>query len=132
MQAIRMRPMGEQRTHDRSGPYPYRGKTLYEWMPAVVERIVENFDPFRIIVFGSVARGDANYDSDIDLLIVFDEVEWAEKRNVTVEIRRTLADFPVPKDIVVTDVNEIRRRGHLVGPILRPALEEGRVVYERP
>ncbi len=110
----------------------YEGKTLEEWLPSVVERIAENFDPLRIILFGSLARGEVGYDSDIDLLVVFDEVEWEKKREVTREIRRSLADFPVPKDIIVTDVDEIRRRGHLVGPILRPALEEGKIVYERP
>ncbi|MBA2691073.1 MAG: nucleotidyltransferase domain-containing protein, partial [Rubrobacter sp.] len=92
----------------------------------------ENFDPLKIVVFGSVARGDANYDSDIDLLVVFDHVEWAEKRNVTREVRRSLNGIPVPVDVVVTDVDEIRRRGHIVGTILRPALGEGKVAYERP
>jgi uncharacterized protein len=126
-----MHSMGQSRTN-RTRLFLYEGKTLYEWLPAVVERVAERFDPLKIIVFGSVARGEANHDSDIDLLVVFDEIEWAEKRNVTVEIRRALARFPVPKDVIVTDVGELRRRGHLVGPMLRPALEEGRVVYERP
>lgn len=126
-----MRGMGKPRA-DGTDPSLYEGKTLHEWLPAIVERVVERFDPLKIIVFGSVARGEANYDSDIDLLVVFHEVERDKKRNLTVEIRRALARFPVPKDIIVTDVDEIRRRGRLVGPMLRPALEEGRVVYERP
>ncbi len=115
----------------RTGLFLYEGKTLEEWLPSVVDRVVERFDPLQMILFGSLARGEVNYDSDIDLLVVFDRVELENKRKLTVEVRRTLAHFPVPKDIVVTDVDEIRRRGHLVGPILRPALEEGRVVYER-
>jgi uncharacterized protein len=122
--------MGRSETDGRR-LFLYEGKTLYEWLPAIVERVAERFDPVKIIVFGSVARGEANYDSDIDLLVIFDEIARAEKRNVTVEIRRALARFPVPKDVIVTDVDEIRRRGHLVGPMLCPALEEGRVVYER-
>ena len=122
--------MGQSET-DGKPLFLYEGKTLYEWLPAIVERVAERFDPLKIIIFGSVARGEANYDSDIDLLVVFDEIARAEKRNVTVEMRRALARFPVPKDVIVTDVDEIRRRGHLVGPMLRPALEEGRVVYER-
>ena len=126
-----MGDMGTSRA-GRPGLFLYDGKTLEEWLPAIVERVVERFDPLKIVVFGSVARGETSYDSDIDLLVVFDEVGRAEKRNVTVEIRRALARFPVPKDIIVTDVDEIRRRGHLVGPMLRPALEEGKVVYERP
>lgn len=126
-----MRGVGTPRA-DRMGLPLYEGKTLHEWLPVVVERVVERFDPLKVIVFGSVARGEVDYDSDIDLLVVFDEVERARKRDVTVEIRRALARFPVPKDIIVTDVDEIRRRGRLVGPVLRPALEEGRVVYERP
>ena len=126
-----MRDVGEPRK-GRTDPSLYEGKTLEEWLPAIVGQIVERFDPLKIVVFGSVVRGDATDDSDIDLLVVFDEVEWAEKRDLTVAIRRALARLPVPKDIIVPDVDEIRRRGHLVGPMLRPALEEGRVVYERP
>lgn len=109
----------------------YKGKTLDKWLPEVVERIVERFDPLRVILFGSLARGELNYDSDIDMLIVFPEVEREDKRALTVEIRRALSDMPVPKDIVVTDLNEISRRGDLVGTVLRPALREGKVLYER-
>lgn len=109
----------------------YRGRTLENWVPEAVERIVEAFDPLKIILFGSVARGDAGRDSDIDLLVVFEHVEWERKRELTVEVLRVLADLPAPKDVVVTDLDEISRRGDLVGTVLRPALREGRVVYER-
>lgn len=122
--------MGTSRT-GRTGLFLYEGKTLEEWLPSLVERVVERFDPQKVVLFGSLARGEPNYDSDVDLLVVFDHLELEDKRPLTVEIRRALAHFPVPKDIVVTDVDEIERRGHLVGPILRPALEEGRAVYER-
>ena len=115
----------------RSGLFLYRGKTIEEWLPAVVERVAERFDPLKVVLFGSLARGEPNYDSDVDLLVVFDHVKLEDKRPLVVEIRCVLAEIPVPVDIVVTDVDEIRRRGHLVGPILRPALEEGKVVYER-
>ncbi len=123
--------MGKPHT-DRSGLFLYEGKTIEEWLPVVVERVVERFDPLKVILFGSLARGEPNYDSDVDLLVVFDRVERENKRGLTVEIRRALAEIPVPVDVVVTDVDEIQRRGHLVGPILRPALEEGKVLYERP
>ncbi len=116
----------------RPGLFLYEGKTLEEWLPSVVERVVERFDPLKVILFGSLARGEANYDSDIDLLVVFEHVEWEDKRELAVDIRRALAGIPVPLDIIVTDVDEIDRQGHIVGTVLRPALREGRVAYERP
>jgi predicted nucleotidyltransferase len=98
-------------------------------LPEAIERIVCRFDPLRIILFGSWARGDARPDSDIDLLVVLPEVE--NKRHTMVEIMRALNGLPASKDVLVTTPDEIRRRGDLVGDVLRPALREGKVVYER-
>ena len=42
-----------------------------DFISIMTERIVRNFDPLQIILFGSRARGDADRDSDIDLLVVF-------------------------------------------------------------
>jgi predicted nucleotidyltransferase len=110
----------------------YKGRTLDEWLPEVVERIVERFDPLRVILFGSLARGEANYDSDIDLFVVFDEVEWENKRKLTVEIRSSIADLAVPVDVIIADLDEIRRRGKIVGTVPHAALHEGKVLYDRP
>ncbi len=125
-----MRGMGRPRTN-RTGLFLYEGKTIEEWLPSVVERVVERFDPLKVVLFGSLARGEANYDSDIDLLVVFDSVELENKRELTLEIRRALAEIPVPVDVIVTDVEEIDRQGHIVGTVLRPALREGTLMYER-
>ena len=116
---------------DAKGMFLYKGKTLEEWVPEAVERVVEHFDPLKVILFGSLARDEANYHSDIDLLVVFSEVEREDKHALTVEILRVLADLPAPKNVVVTDLDEIKRRGDLVGTDLRPALREGKVLYER-
>ena len=122
--------MGTSRT-GRSGLFLYEGKTLEEWLPSVVELVAGWFDPLKVVLFGSLARGEANYDSDIDLLVVFDHVKLEDKRSLTVEIRRALAEIPVPVDVIVADVDEILRQGHIVGTVLRPALREGKVFYER-
>jgi predicted nucleotidyltransferase len=103
--------------------------TTAEYISSLTERIVAHCDPLRIILFGSVARGESGPDSDIDLLVVLSEV--TDKRKAAIDIRRKLSDLRVGKDIVVTTPDEIARRGHLVGTILRPALREGKVLYER-
>ncbi len=96
---------------------------------AMVQKIVHGFAPLRVILFGSRARGEANPDSDVDLLVVFDQAP--DKRQLAIAIRRTLRDFMVPKDILVTTPEEIRRTGRVVGTVLRSAIKDGKVLYER-
>jgi len=111
------------------GEFFYRGRTAGAWIPDIVSRIVARFDPLKIVLFGSHARGDQGPDSDVDLMVVLEKVE--DKREVAIEIRRALADIPVPIDLIPTDPAEIEIRGDLIGTILRPALREGRVLYDR-
>ncbi len=103
--------------------------TMAEIIQAMTERLVRDFDPLRVVLFGSHARGEAGRHSDVDLLVVLSEVE--DKRQAAIAMREALADFLVPKDVIVTTPQEIARRGHLVGTVLRPALREGKVLYER-
>jgi len=100
-----------------------------EMLPVIIDRIVRGFQPERIILFGSHARGEAGQHSDIDLLVVLPEV--TDKRKAAVAIAQALGDLTVSKDIIVTTPEEIIRRGDLVGTVLRPALREGKVLYER-
>ena len=95
----------------------------------MIERIVQQFDPVRIILFGSRARGAGRPDSDYDLLVILSKVE--DNRRAVVAILRALNGVPASKDIVVTTPDEIRIRGNTLGLVLRPALREGKVVYER-
>ena len=92
-------------------------------------RIVRDFHPVQIILFGSHARGEAHPHSDVDLLVVFSEC--ADKRNAAIEIRRVLKDMLVPKDIIVSTPEELARQRDLVGTVLRSAQREGKVLYER-
>jgi predicted nucleotidyltransferase len=99
------------------------------YLNEVIDRIARKFNPVRIILFGSWARGEAREDSDLDLLVVLPKVE--HKRKAAIEILRTLNGLPISKDVVVTTPEEIKARGHIVGDVLRPALQEGKIIYER-
>ena len=101
--------------------------TTSEAIDIMVERIVAEFHPLRIILFGSQARGDAGPDSDVDLLVVLPQVE--NKRKTMVAILSALRDMPVAKDVVVTTPDEISEWGDVIGTVLRPALREGKVIY---
>ena len=95
----------------------------------MVNRIVRRFDPSRVMLFGSQSRGAASEWSDVDLLVVMGEV--ADKRQAAIEIRRSLGDLQISKDIVVTTPDEIAQRGHVVGTVLHAAIREGKILYER-
>ena len=103
--------------------------TIAEIISIMVNRIVDQFHPNSILLFGSQARGDARESSDIDLLVVMSDV--TDKRQTAVEIRGLLRDLPVSKDIVVTTPDEIARRGHIMGTLIHAALQDGKIVYER-
>jgi len=53
-------------------PKPAGSVELPEAVREIIDRIVEGYDPERIIVFGSYARGDASPDSDLDVLVIKD------------------------------------------------------------
>lgn len=95
----------------------------------MTQRIIDEFKPSQIILFGSHARGDAQPSSDVDLLVVFPKVD--SKRQQAVAIRELLADLPMAKDIIVTTPQEIEEYGDLVGTVLHPALREGKLLYDQ-
>jgi len=95
----------------------------------MARRIAKRFHPEKVILFGSYARGTAGPDSDADLLVVFGSVK--NKRRKAAEIYGHLGATGLPKDIVVTSKNEVRKYGEVVGTIIRPAMQEGLTLYER-
>jgi predicted nucleotidyltransferase len=106
-----------------------RKNRLERIIDEMVLRIVERFDPERIILFGSAARGDATRDSDVDLLVVM-PVE-GPKHKKQVQIRVALHDIRIPKDIIVTTPEDFEWRKEIPGTIEYPAVHEGKVLYAR-
>ena len=84
-------------------------------------------DPLQIILFGSQARGDADQQSDINLLVVF--AELSDKRKDALDIIRTLSDLPAAKDILVSTPEELERHRPRIRSVLRYAQREGKVLY---
>jgi predicted nucleotidyltransferase len=93
----------------------------------VVRRIVEVASPDRIVLFGSAARGRMGPDSDLDLLVVKSGVP--HRRRLAQQIYGRLLGLTVPIDVIVVTPEDIERYREKVGPIVGPALKEGRIVY---
>lgn len=84
--------------------------------------------PVKIILFGSYARGDARYDSDIDFLVV--ESAVPNRRSEMARLRNILRPLRIPVDVIVASEAELREWSHLPGHILYWALKEGKALHE--
>ncbi len=98
-----------------------------ELLTEITRRIRAVSNPQQIILFGSYAWGEPGPDSDLDLLVIKDEVD--STRAEAARIYRALADLSVPIDVVVVRTAYVQRYGDLIGTVVRPALREGNLLY---
>jgi predicted nucleotidyltransferase len=95
----------------------------------MVRRIVAQFQPKKIILFGSHARGTAGRDSDVDLLVVMPV--RGSKLKTELQIQTVLDDIRLSKDVIVSDPADFEWRKDVVGTIEWPAVHEGKVLYAK-
>jgi predicted nucleotidyltransferase len=81
----------------------------------------------RVIVFGSVARGEADAGSDLDLIVVADTARPFFER---FKDFAGLYDLWPRLDLLVYTPEELERMAAEDNPLIRQALEEGVVLYE--
>lgn len=112
------------------GKATYEGRVLAEWLPEIVEEVVAAADPERVLLFGSVERGDDGPDSDIDLMVVLPTLDYDRRRELTAALRARLTTT-APVQLFLTDERECVRRRDVVGSMHYVPLREGRVLYER-
>ncbi|MGD8718047.1 MAG: nucleotidyltransferase domain-containing protein [Candidatus Zixiibacteriota bacterium] len=93
----------------------------------IVDRIRALTAPTRIILFGSRARGGADEDSDIDILVVVEEA--ASRRKLAIEIQRALTGLGTPVDVIVATEEIMARYGDIPGVIYEEAVSGGVELY---
>jgi predicted nucleotidyltransferase len=95
----------------------------------MVHRIIKEYQPKMIILFGSHAYGQPTEDSDIDLLIVKD----TPKRPIDrwIEVKRLLRDIiPIrPVSPLVYTSQEFEERKAMKDFFVEEILERGEVLY---
>ena len=97
---------------------------------AITRLIVERFDPEKVILFGSHARGDAGSHSDLDLLVVL-RTDTAQPGRGN-PIRRAIAErFVLPVDVIVRSPELLAEHGSRPQSTLYKILAEGKVLYGR-
>lgn len=92
------------------------------------DKIVREFQPERIILFGSYAHGQPRPDSDVDLLVVLPFEGKGFRKSLEI-LNRVSPEFSV--DLLARRPEDTARRYAEGDPLIREALDRGKVLYER-
>lgn len=80
----------------------------------------------KVLLFGSRARNDNSADSDYDFLIITkNTIEVRRKRFLKSQLRKELAKYKIPADILIQSEEEIQVKKKITGHILRQVIKEG-------
>jgi predicted nucleotidyltransferase len=97
-----------------------------ETIQAITQLVVERFLPEQVILFGSVARGDEDENSDLDLLVVLPHND--EQGRDGYAIRLAIAqNFVLPVDILIRSADVLAT--YRQDP--NSMLEDSEVLYDR-
>ncbi len=103
-------------------------KLSTELLDEITMRLAESIHPERIYLFGSHAAGNADQDSDIDLLAVIGETDKST-RDVARKGRASLWGLKTPVDLIVCTKSPFERYRHMVNNVMNEAFLDGRVIY---
>jgi len=95
----------------------------------ITNRIVDVYQPEKIILFGSYANGTARENSDLDLLIVKDTEELPVDRAAL--LRKAMRDLVMPMDILVYTPQEIEENRKSKFTFIYQVLKTGKLLYDR-
>ncbi|MFO8011881.1 MAG: nucleotidyltransferase domain-containing protein [Phycisphaerae bacterium] len=93
-----------------------------------VRRLVAEFNPERIVLFGSHAWGQPDTDSDLDLLVIVSESDESPIERAR-RARRCLRSLGVPLDVLVKTVEEYEYFRPVVASLEHRIAEQGEVLY---
>lgn len=95
----------------------------------IVKRIAQFYNPDKIILFGSYAKGNITEDSDLDFILVKDVSLPKHKRGI--EVRKLFYGLPVPIDFKIYTTSEYADGLTNKFSFLSSALKNSKVLYER-
>ena len=98
-----------------------------ESIAELAQRIVQEFHPRRIILFGSSAIGKETEGSDVDLFIIM-PTEGSGLRKAAEIMNKISPRMPV--DLIVRDPVDVRRRLEANDFFLQEVIEKGKILYE--
>jgi predicted nucleotidyltransferase len=97
-------------------------------LACIVERLVGAYQPERVYLFGSKARGDAGPDSDFDLLVVVPDEAPADRKRSRLAYE-ALRGTGTAADVLVWTRGAFDSRLHLAASLPATVVREGRLLH---
>lgn len=101
-----------------------------ETIQEMAAKIAKQFNPEKIILFGSYARGEATENSDVDFLVLMETDAPRGERSAPI-IRMLAEAYVEPVDVVVRSPQTFGHTADVFGSFDYQVLKEGKVLYER-
>lgn len=100
---------------------------------ALARSISDAVDPSKIYLFGSHARGTADKNSDLDLLVIVPGMFGPDnsRRDTLRRVRRAISSFRYPKDILVFSLDEFNKWKDTPMHVIGQCVQEGKLLHER-
>jgi predicted nucleotidyltransferase len=95
----------------------------------IVNRIALNYNPDKIILFGSYAHGNYSENSDLDFILVKDTNAPKHKRGL--EVRRLFYRLTIPMDFKIYTSSEFDKELSNQYSFLSSAIKGSKILYER-
>jgi predicted nucleotidyltransferase len=102
-----------------------------EKVDLAVKLSVEMTHPSRVILFGSWPRGEAKWDSDLDLAVLLSDADEPKLGEIRRALRRRLDEIPMSIDLVMATEEFANRFRGEINSIYSRILREGQVAYEQ-
>ncbi len=97
-----------------------------EKIQEVVDKIAKEYEPKKIILFGSYAWGSPTSDSDVDLFII---KETEDTRKMARKINRFVFPRPFPIDLIVYTPKQVEKQSK-IDFFVRNILNKGVFLYD--
>jgi predicted nucleotidyltransferase len=95
----------------------------------IVRRLVEGYDPERVYLFGSAARGDAGPDSDYDLMLVMPDDAEPARMDPRDAYSEHLWGTKAPVDVLIVTREYFESRADVVASLPATVVREGKLLY---
>jgi predicted nucleotidyltransferase len=116
---------------DRTIPLQVETQTnlqIEQLLSDITNRLVNEFRPENIFLFGSHVWGNPHKDSDLDLLVIITDSNLSSSKRSSIAYR-CLRNIPYPLDILVKTRKEIEKFAQIPISLEYQILHRGRCLY---